>query len=111
MSQSNPIKSKITRRSLPTGAATVAVTGTTAASLGFSLTGPASATAKPGLFTPSNQGGNSLCVAHHRELSQHLTKILNSSYVDARMKNKIMSTTTCPHCRVGIAPTSEVLAA
>ena len=47
---------------------------------------------------------HSLCTAHHAELASHLKTILNGAYVDEQMKNKVLTTSRCPHCDVAIAP-------
>ncbi len=98
MSHSNLSSTSMTRRTLLAGsAAGVAVTG-----LSFGLVGTASATTTT--VAASTQAVNAVCIAHHNELAAHLKTVLNSSYVDENMKNKMLSTSHCPHCKVAIAP-------
>lgn len=99
MSQQKP-STTITRRALLEGTAA----GVAATTLAFGLGTPATAAIRSASEPVLASGNADLCRAHHQELSTHLKSILNSAYVDERMKNKVMSTTTCPHCRVGIAP-------
>jgi len=96
----NHSKKGPTRRTVLTGtAAALAASALTPGLMG-------SAQAASGLSGSSSlaSGNNALCVAHHKELSAHLRTILNSAYVDERMKNKVLSTSTCPHCQVAIRP-------
>ena len=87
----------LTRRTLLAGtAAGVAATGL---SFGFSAIANAAASTLAG-----GQEVNGVCIAHHNELAAHLKTVLNSSYVDQNMKNKLLSTSHCPHCKVAIAP-------
>ncbi|EFL89003.1 hypothetical protein [Ahrensia sp. R2A130] len=84
------------------------LTGTVAALAASALTPGlmGSAHAATGLSASGPVAGknSALCVAHHKELSAHLRTILNSAYVDERMKNKVLSTSKCPHCQVAIRP-------
>lgn len=100
MSHTKTISPKLTRRSLLAGTAVTIGTGLTASGLSLGMTGLASAaTSRATTGEVSN-----LCIAHHGELAAHLKSILNASYVDERMKNKVLSTSHCPHCKVAIAP-------
>ena len=100
---SHPKPSTVTRRSVLAGSAA----GLAATAMATSLPGAAFA-AKPtatGLSAAaSGHPSHSLCAAHHAELANHLKSILNASYVDERMKNKVLTTSRCPHCDVAIAP-------
>ena len=96
MSHSTPSTSTMTRRSLLAGTAA----GAAAIGLPLGLSTVAQAAMPPKLSAAGDQ--SSLCASHHRELSNHLKTILNSSYVYERMKNKVIGTTRCPHCDVGI---------
>ncbi|MEM7781596.1 MAG: hypothetical protein AAF697_14505 [Pseudomonadota bacterium] len=91
----------LTRRTVLTGTAAALA----ASALTPRLTGAAQAATAPlGTATTPSVGSNALCVAHHKELSAHLRTILNSAYVDQTMKNKVISTSQCPHCKVAIRP-------
>jgi len=99
---SHPKPSTLTRRSVLAGSAAGLATTAMVQSLpamAFAAT-PASGAMK----TAVGQQSRSLCVAHHTELANHLKTILNSSYVDEQMKNKVLTTSRCPHCDVAIAP-------
>lgn len=100
MSHQKPLT--ITRRSLlANSAAGIAAAGFASAGLPIAT---ASAAPMPAVATGNGLASHALCKAHHKELSAHLSTILNSSYVDERMKNKMLSTSHCPHCKVAIAP-------
>ena len=96
MSQQSP--SNITRRSVLAGTAA----GLASTALFPVLTGGTVAAAAAPVSDMA--GSHSVCVAHHAELANHLRGILNSAYVDEQMKNKVLTTSRCPHCDVGIAP-------
>lgn len=96
MSQQSP--STITRRSVLAG--TAAGLASTALFPAFAG-GNAAAAAVP---VADMAGSHSVCAHHHAELASHLKGILNSAYVDEQMKNKVLTTSRCPHCDVGIAP-------
>ena len=99
MSHTTPKSTTLTRRTMLAG--TAATIGTVAASgLSLGFVRPAAAATLP---VASGEVSN-LCIAHHKELAAHLKTILNASYVDERMKNKVLSTSHCPHCKVAIAP-------
>lgn len=103
MSHRNPHPKTITRRSLlANSAAGVAAVGI--ATSGLSFAAQSAAAAPSAKASGAGLASHTLCKAHHKELSAHLATILNASYVDERMKNKVMSTTHCPHCKVAIAP-------
>ena len=96
MSQQSP--STITRRSVLAGtAAGLASTALFPALAG----GSAVAAAAP---VSDMAGPHAVCAHHHAELANHLRVIFNSAYVDEQMKNKVLTTSRCPHCDVGIAP-------
>ena len=99
MSHNSP--STITRRSMLAGtAAGLASTALLPAMAGTSF----AAGSVPLAAGPGAAGSHALCAAHHAELANHLKGILNSAYVDEQMKNKVLTTSRCPHCDVGIAP-------
>ncbi|MEE9314613.1 MAG: hypothetical protein V3V02_08175 [Rhizobiaceae bacterium] len=87
----------LTRRTLLAGTAA----GIAATSLSFGLAGVASANTTA---AASGQAVDAICIAHHNELAAHLKTVLSSTYVDENMKNKLLSTSHCPHCKVAIAP-------
>ncbi|MEP0944860.1 MAG: hypothetical protein ABJH63_01920 [Rhizobiaceae bacterium] len=96
MSQHSP--STVTRRSVLAGTAA----GLASTALFPMLSGAnMAANAAP---VADMAGSHRLCAAHHAELANHLKGILNSSYVDERMKNKVLTNSRCPHCDVAIAP-------
>ncbi|MEM1381868.1 MAG: hypothetical protein AAF764_03035 [Pseudomonadota bacterium] len=100
---SNPhlhTKTGPTRRTVLTG--TAAALASTALMPG--LSGSASAAVSSAPVATGSFGPSAVCAAHHKELSNHLRTILNSAYVDETMKNKVLSTSHCPHCRVAIKP-------
>ena len=97
MSQPTPLNPTFTRRKVLAGAA-AGLAATTLPGLAFAAESAASGSQS------AVCADHSLCVAHHQELSKHLRTILNSSYVDDHMKNKVLATTRCPHCDTGIAP-------
>ncbi len=99
MSQSTQKSStKLTRRTMLAGtAAGVAATGMNISFLG-------AASAKTTVTAAKTQSVNAVCIAHHNELAAHLKTVLNSNYVEESMKNKILSTSRCPHCKTVIAP-------
>lgn len=96
MSQKSP--STITRRSVLAGSAA----GLASAAMLPAFAGTSFAASAAPVATLS--GSHRLCAAHHAELANHLKGILNSAYVDEQMKNKVLSTSHCPHCDVAIAP-------
>lgn len=96
MSQHSP--STITRRSVLAGTAA----GLASTALFPVLAG--TSTAAQAAPVVDMAGSHQLCAAHHAELANHLKGILNSAYVDERMKNKVLTTSRCPHCDVTIAP-------
>ena len=96
MSHHSP--STITRRSVLAG--TAAGLASTALFPAFTGSGAAAASA----LVTDMAGPHSVCASHHAELAHHLKGILNSAYVDEQMKNKVLTTSRCPHCDVGIAP-------
>lgn len=99
---SHPKPSTITRRNVLAGSA--AGLAATALAPGLAGTAFASAPAGGALDSVVRHQSHSLCAAHHAELAGHLKTILNASYVDERMKNKVLTTSRCPHCDVAIAP-------
>ncbi|MEP1206771.1 MAG: hypothetical protein ABJM29_07310 [Rhizobiaceae bacterium] len=100
MSHTKP--STITRRSVLAGSAA----GLASTALVQSLPGSALAAVPVGKVAPiaADRHAQNLCAAHHAELANHLKSILNASYVDEHMKNKLLTTSRCPHCDVAIAP-------
>ena len=101
-------KTNLTRRTMLAG--TAATLGVAATGITLGLSSAANA-ATSSASTLGHAPGSALCQAHHQELSSHLSKILNSAYVDERMKNKVLSTSHCPHCKVAIAPEMKIRAA
>lgn len=106
----------ITRRSFVAGSAGVlTATGLAAAGLTFGTAGSAAASvgssAPSGVADGAGLASHALCKAHHKELSEHLGAVLNSAYVDERMKNRMLTTSHCPHCQVAIAPDMKTHAA
>ena len=99
MSQQSP--STITRRSVLAGSA--AGMASTALFPVFAGSSAAAATATSAPIADM-AGSHAVCASHHAELANHLRGILNSAYVDEQMKNKVLTTSRCPHCDVGIAP-------
>ena len=100
MSHTTPQSTTLTRRTMLAGTAATIGTGLAANGLSLGFVGPAYAATSP----VASGEVNNLCIAHHKELAAHLKTILNASYVDERMKNKVLSTSHCPHCKVAIAP-------
>ena len=100
MSQNTP--STITRRTVLAGsAAGLASTAVMQAFPGAAFAAAPSAETLPAAAVSQSHG---VCAAHHAELAEHLKTILNRSYVDEVMKNKVLTTSRCPHCDVAIAP-------
>ncbi|MEL7272994.1 MAG: twin-arginine translocation signal domain-containing protein [Pseudomonadota bacterium] len=55
---------------------------------------------------------HALCKAHHKEMAKHLTSVLNASYVEERMADVALTTTSeCAHCRSPIEPGMKTRAA
>ena len=98
MSHSTP--SKFTRRAVLTGT----TTGLAVASLPFGI---ASVATKPVQAAAKAACSTSLCASHHVELSHHMRQLLDAAYVDEAEKSKLLRTTTCPHCAVGIHPAEK----
>ena len=100
MSHTKP--STVTRRTVLAGsAAGLATTAVMQAIPGAAFAAAPSVETLPAA-APSQSHG--VCAAHHAELAEHLKTILNRSYVDEVMKNKVLTTSRCPHCDVAIAP-------
>lgn len=102
MSHTNDSPQKPTRRTVLAGTtAAIAASG-----LVFGMPGSAVASLEAGSAPVVDvaNGSQDLCMAHHKELSDHLKSVLNSAYVDENMKNKMLSTSHCPHCKTAIAP-------
>jgi len=96
---SQPSYLKLTRRTLLAGSAA------SAAAVALPI-GIAGASSKQSTHAQHNCT-TSVCADHHVELSNHLRQVLDSAYVDEHMKNTVLRTTVCPHCRVGIHPAPE----
>ena len=89
---------KFTRRSVLVGTASgIAIAGLP---LG---TGAAAKSAQ----ASSALRSSSLCASHHLELSRHMRDVLDAAYIDEHAKNKMLRTTVCPHCKVGIHPAEK----
>lgn len=111
MSQPQTLSKTINRRQMLVG--TTAASAAVATGITFGL--PGSAAAAVQVAQPAIDGtglaSHALCKAHHKELSEHLGRMLNTSYANDRMANRALTTTHCPHCQVRIAPNMKAHAA
>ena len=103
MSQTKLPPSTLTRRTMVKGVAAGLASTALVPGLASSAVAAVPRAAEAGPFTGTVNSA-SLCKAHHKELANHLKRILNTAYVDETMKNKVLSTTHCPHCHVAIRP-------
>ncbi|MEL6785763.1 MAG: twin-arginine translocation signal domain-containing protein [Pseudomonadota bacterium] len=55
---------------------------------------------------------HALCEAHHKEMAKHLTTVLNASYVEERMADVAVTTTSeCAHCQSPVEAAMKTRAA
>ncbi|MEM9733449.1 MAG: twin-arginine translocation signal domain-containing protein [Pseudomonadota bacterium] len=112
-----PKTASLNRRQMLKGTAAASAAVTAGITFGASGTVLAKATSETNVEqTVTGKGAgllsHALCKAHHKEMAQHLSSVLNASYVEERMADVIVTTTNeCLRCQEPVEASMKTRAA